>query len=340
MVADPHRVNIRLSMSASLNLRIEGGYTNFTAYGKDNIIGGLTVAIPLKRSDVIHAHAAGHFVSDNEALLGVVLVSHDKSNFRTLRGIPNSLMENHNSEVYFYQTLLSSGMWARNLGHRNWITPPSDGMYWVSARPEAASQTMTITLKERHGSAMRVLFRVFLQRPHIAVSASGAFELSTAKPIGMVCQNGFSEARILRTGTMLSFVKLIRNTGHAYTALTSSYRRLGPRIRLRFRDPITDKGNMYQTRFSNWVIRRSGVYIVSIRGDPDGATGYLGLLLYVNGNIIFRATSERGVPSGQDAVFKFRERDKLSVVSNDGDFQTLSFVDVATMFSIAFVALA
>ncbi|KAK7096545.1 hypothetical protein V1264_005829 [Littorina saxatilis] len=145
MVADPNRISSRIGMT--LNLRIEDESTNFTAYGRSGIMGGLTVAIPLNKSDVIHAHATGSFLSDNEALLGVVLVSHDKSNFRTLRGIPYSSMENHNSEVYFYQTLLSSGTWGRNLGHRNWIAPPSDGMYWVSARPEAASQTMTITLK-------------------------------------------------------------------------------------------------------------------------------------------------------------------------------------------------
>ncbi|XP_070177984.1 uncharacterized protein [Littorina saxatilis] len=261
-----------------------------------------------------------------------------QSNFRTLRGIPYSSMENHNSEVYFYQTLLSSGTWGRNLGHRNWIAPPSDGMYWVSARPEAASQTMTITLKERHGSAMRVLFRVFLQRPDIAVSASGAFELSTDKPIGLVCENGFSEARILRTGTMLSFVKLIHNTGHAYTALTTNPGRHSARTRLSFRDPITDKGNMYFALGSNWVIRRSGVYIVSIRGDPVGTQANLILLLSQNGYVIFRATSERGVPSGQDVVFKFREGEQLSLLSNHGNWESPSFVDVATMFSIAFVA--
>ncbi|XP_070177985.1 uncharacterized protein [Littorina saxatilis] len=77
MVADPNRISSRIGMT--LNLRIEDESTNFTAYGRSGIMGGLTVAIPLNKSDVIHAHATGSFLSDNEALLGVVLVSHDKA---------------------------------------------------------------------------------------------------------------------------------------------------------------------------------------------------------------------------------------------------------------------
>ncbi|KAK7093118.1 uncharacterized protein [Littorina saxatilis] len=327
MVADPDdgRVDLRLRINSKLN--------DFTAYGQDDVIGGLTVAIPLNAGDKIYADPDGDYVWDSTSRLAAVLVTSDKSTFRTLRCSLEAWMSNVHSEPYFYRSLQSNGEWVLNTGNLYYITVPSYGMYWVSARPDAGDKTMTIMVKQKFGEYMSgELFRVFLHEEDIALSASGAFMLSPDYPIFMESEDMKSQHRKLETGTILSFVKL-KEQGYAYTARVNQTGRYSSNTRLGFHYPNTDKGNMYDTGAKFWSIRKAGVYIVSIRGDPVG-NGSLVLRLMLKYKQIFRSFAEDGNPSGQTAVFKFQLHDWISVNGDIGG----SDVDVSTMVSIAFVA--
>ncbi|KAK7087473.1 uncharacterized protein [Littorina saxatilis] len=316
MAADPGE---RTDMFLQFNGRDSG----FVAYGIDQAVGGLGVAVYLEAGTKVSVRYTGY--AQEYSTLGVGFVSSEKR-FVTLR-LNEGQSAGPSNIVWFDQRLLATGAWIRNYAEDNYMRVGVSGMYWLAVRPDCGNGAVSLDVGPG-------LFKVFCDGDK-ALSASGAFYLKAQRNLKATFTSGY-----LQSGTTFSFVRLegnqqkyIKHSHHiAFTAWTD--RVGGHKVSewLSFnKAKATDYGSLYNSAKRTWTIPTTGNYIVSMRGDPGAGRNTLKVLLYKNNNkYVFSWFAQLGTTSGQAACFQFNKGDTLWMVNFYG-----SHVGKETFMSIA-----
>ncbi|KAK7088373.1 uncharacterized protein [Littorina saxatilis] len=321
MVADPRGRSYMI-------LQFNGHDAGFVAYGVEDAIAGLVVAVYLKGGTRVSARYQGN--TQAATSLGVAFASYNERNYVTLRC--SGQYSSPPNIVKFDQRFQSTRVWIRRRVDSYYMKIRTSGIYWVAARADCGDMNRAVILDVGTG-----LFDVFCARDK-AVSASGAFYLQAGRYLKVTYKYG----NRLQGGTTFSFVylegnqqKYIKHTNHiAFTAWTD---RLGQswHEKLSFNKARpTDYGSLYNSAERVWTIPTAGTYIVSMRGHPDGNT--LKVIFYKSYHkYLFAWFNENRTIGGQAGVFQFTKGDRLYMVNEYG-----RYVGKETFMSIALLWVA
>ena len=286
------------------------------------------VATALKEDDVLSLSMSGP--EKNPVPFTITYVSGLDGHYTTVVTTSPS-----NSALLHFNKQLTGGSWRELSGnHASSFSVPTTGMYWVTARVVPDNFEAPVTVMTENGAHTRLLFRIFRQS-HVAVSCSGAFYLKAGSVVRVKNPIGATYA----AGTLLSFVYLQGNR-RPYTApdehiafagfLTDTLLRACDGVLL-FPSHRTDYGGLYASG-GNFTIRRSGTYLISVRGvPPPNAAAFFDLI--VNDKVTGISFADEGVPSGQTFPVHLDANDRLKVVTRNS-----CILEAGTLFSIALIS--
>ncbi|KAK7095465.1 uncharacterized protein [Littorina saxatilis] len=302
--------------------------TIFIAYVDDNVIGGLSVALPLKRGDYVGERPEGPRSKHSAISYSVAFVGSSTKYFTTVR---SDGWLHSDKTVGFLSYITESGSWTNYPYRRIMYSVPRDGVYWIMARPDGSTG---------HWTTVNImgLFNAY-SGLGVPISASGAFYLTTKDKISMKVTTGQSH---IDPATMMSWVYLENNTPEklkgTYMAFTDTVppmyaKDYGTDENVAFGGSrLLDRGNMYDQSSKVFSISISGTYILSLRGNP-AIHKSLRLQVYCNNKLVFQSFAQRGVSSGQASVFTFERGDRLYIRARD-----YRHVGKHTMISIALLS--
>ncbi|KAK7107267.1 uncharacterized protein [Littorina saxatilis] len=348
MVVDPNGGN------TDMQLKINGKpNSDFTAYGIRDVVAGLTVAMVLQAGDVIGGQVWGDLARINVCRLGVARV--------TSKTVPNLTYRSNKDSgaaiIRWNNILEENQQWSQGYMSQGYINlfSQKSGMYWLALRPDSdydgSVEVRVIRYDPRTKKTDNLLY-AYCEGYKRDISASGAFYLSSTDSITVERD---SADKPLGPANLFSLVKLTDNNRTtfqekydyvAYTAHTMNRKGGVPTFAYNVK---TNEGSIFDKQNNRWIIPQEGLYIVSIRGDPnrnvfneDGRVVQSKKLLLKKLNnlhfdTIFEVFSERNVPSGQAGVFSFRLGDILIIELQDLSNYSVDIED-GTMMSIAFIA--
>ncbi|KAK7480309.1 hypothetical protein BaRGS_00028477 [Batillaria attramentaria] len=115
----------------------------------------------------------------------------------------------------------------------------------------------------------------------------------------------------------------------AHTGTTATYNTGQPIL---FHHIMYNLGSMYDSLTGTITIPRDGVYLVSIRPDPNGPQN-LTVQIRVNGTPKFYAYDEHGGPTGVSAALNLKAGDRITAESDDNGTE----VESGTLISVVLI---